>query len=149
MKSLSLRRLTSNGLRFGPSSQAIVSNERRGILPPSVIWLAIVLFPAPALPRRTSLIFSSNTLLKANENKITAGENASRKHGQCFRNLTRGSTPASCRLHRLVRRLRSFGGWRGLNETQSIAIGIAHIKLGAVWHVAQWDNECNARRGKT
>src|SRR5436190_20822770 len=68
MKSWSLRRLTSNGLRFGPSSQAIVSNERRGILPAPIIRQAIVLLPAPALPRRTSLISAPSTLLKANEN---------------------------------------------------------------------------------
>jgi hypothetical protein len=37
------------------------------------------------------------------QRSAAAGENASEKHGQCFRNLTRGSTLASRRLHRLVR----------------------------------------------
>ena len=48
----------------------------------------------------------------------------------------------------MVRRLRSFGGWRGLDETQDIAVRIADVKLCAVWHVAQRNNECNARRSK-
>src|SRR5262249_35364712 len=85
MKSWSWQRLTSNGLRFGlggPSSQAIASNERHGILPPPVIRLAIVLFPAPALPRRTSLIFSSNTLLKANEKEISRAAGCRDNHAE-------------------------------------------------------------------
>src|SRR6266403_916840 len=63
MKSWSLQRLESNCLRFGPSSQAMVSKERRGILRPPIIREAIVLLPAPAFPRRTSLIFALNTPL--------------------------------------------------------------------------------------
>src|SRR5262249_49503809 len=47
---------TSRGFRLGPSSHAIWSNERRGTRPSPMIRRAIVLLPAPALPRRISLI---------------------------------------------------------------------------------------------
>src|SRR5262249_41573794 len=52
------RRLASNGFRFGPSSHAISSNERRAMDRPPIIRRAIVLLPARALPRRTSFTFS-------------------------------------------------------------------------------------------
>jgi hypothetical protein len=67
----------------------------------------------------------------------------------CFHKEKRGTTPASGWLRRLVRRLRSCGGRRGLNETQDVSIWIADVELCPVRHVPQWDNECNARRSKT
>ena len=71
MKACSIRRLTSRGFRFGPSSQAISSNERRGMGSSPMIRRAIVLLPAPALPRRISFI--AQTWTKTNEKEISHG----------------------------------------------------------------------------
>ena len=49
-------RLSSRGFRLVPGSQAISSNDRRGISALPITRRAIVLLPAPAFPRRTSLI---------------------------------------------------------------------------------------------
>jgi hypothetical protein len=37
----------------------------------------------------------------------------------------------------------------GLNETQDVSIWIADVELCPIWHVAQWDNKCNAGRRET
>lgn len=45
--------------------------------------------------------------------------------------------------------LRSFRSWLGLDESQNVAVQVADVELGAVWHVAQGNNESDASSGKT